>query len=79
MTKISPPASPDVLAIIYQTQFGPQAAMMKLTLSVEQRGSAVVGENVGASLDTVINNSNGINAETTKLWAKVGQQQQTDH
>ncbi|WP_150747516.1 hypothetical protein [Pseudomonas fluorescens] len=46
---------------IYQNQLAIEAAVMELTLWVEQRGSAEIGGNVRGALETIGENAGHIN------------------
>ncbi|POF42492.1 hypothetical protein B0D71_13620 [Pseudomonas laurylsulfativorans] len=52
---------PSLLSKIYQNQLALEAAIMELTLWVEQRGSAEVASNVRGALDTISKNEESIN------------------
>jgi hypothetical protein len=50
----------DVLERIYENQLAIEAALMELTLLVEQQGHAEVGGNVRGALDTIGENAGHI-------------------
>jgi hypothetical protein len=52
---------PSLLFKINQNQLALEAAIMELTLWVEQRGSAEVADNVRGALDTISKNEEFIN------------------
>jgi hypothetical protein len=51
---------PDVLERLYHNQLAIEAAIMELTLLVEQQGHAEVGGNVRGALDTIGENAGHI-------------------
>ncbi|APC14582.1 hypothetical protein BLL42_02095 [Pseudomonas frederiksbergensis] len=66
-------ALPDILERMYENQLALEAALMELTLWVEQRGSAEVGENVRGALHAIGENAGHIKQGLARL--KVTQQQ----
>ncbi|CAN7659861.1 hypothetical protein [Pseudomonas sp. LjRoot263] len=50
----------DVLERIYHNQLALEAAVMELTLQIEQRDSAEAGENIRAALQTIGENAGHI-------------------
>ncbi|MQB16495.1 MULTISPECIES: hypothetical protein [Pseudomonas] len=60
----------DVLERIYHNQLALEAALMELTLRIEQQGSPEVGENVRGALDTLGENAGHIKQGLAKLRAK---------
>jgi len=58
---------PDVLARIYHNQLALEAAVMELTLWVEQRDSAEVAGNVRGALETIGENAGHINQDLARL------------
>lgn len=64
---------PDLLERMYENQLALEAALMELTLWVEQRGSAEVGENVRGALQAIDENAGHIKQGLARL--KVSQQQ----
>jgi len=52
---------PSLLSKINQNQLALEAAIMELTLWVEQRGSAEVAGNIRSALDTISKNEEFIN------------------
>lgn len=52
---------PDVLVRMYENQLAIEAALMELTLLVEQQGHGEVGGNVRGALDTIGENAGHIN------------------
>ncbi|EXF95823.1 hypothetical protein HK44_020825 [Pseudomonas fluorescens HK44] len=58
---------PDVLERIYDNQLALEAAVMELTLWVEQRGSQEVGDNVRGALEAVGENAGHIKQGLAKL------------
>nr|WP_310062860.1 hypothetical protein [Pseudomonas synxantha] len=58
-----------MLSKIYQNQLALEAAIMELTLWVEQRGSAEVAGNVRGALDTISKNEEFINMSLAVLIA----------
>lgn len=57
----------DVLERIYHNQLALEAAIMELTLRVEQEGSADVGENVRGTLMTIDENAGHIKQGLARL------------
>lgn len=51
---------PDVLERLYVNQLALEAAVMELTLRVEQQGSAEVGENIRGALEVIGENAGHI-------------------
>lgn len=60
---------PSLLFKINQNQLALEAAIMELTLWVEQRGSAEVAANVRGALDTISKNEEFINMTLAVLMA----------
>jgi len=60
---------PSLLFNINQNQLALEAAIMELTLWVEQRGSGEVGGNVRSALDTIRTNEEFINLTLAVLMA----------
>jgi hypothetical protein len=60
---------PSLLLKMNQNQLALEAAIMELTLWVEQRGSADVAENVRGALDTISKNEEFINISLGVLMA----------
>lgn len=60
---------PSLLFKINQNQLALEAAIMELTLWVEQRGSAEVADNVRGALDTISKNEEFINMTLAVLMA----------
>jgi hypothetical protein len=60
---------PPLISKIYQNQLALEAAIMELTLWVEQRGSAEVAGNVLGALDTISKNEEFINMSLAVLIA----------
>jgi hypothetical protein len=60
---------PTLLFKINENQLALEAAIMELTLWVEQRGSAEVAVNVRGALDTISNNEDFINLTLAVLMA----------
>jgi hypothetical protein len=58
---------PDVLSRIYHNQLALEAAIMELTLLVEQQGSAEQGENIRMSLETIGENAGYIKQGIARL------------
>lgn len=58
---------PDVLERIYHNQLALEAAIMELTLWVEQRDSSEVGDNVRGALEAVGDNAGHIKQGLAKL------------
>ncbi|MHC8299029.1 hypothetical protein [Pseudomonas sp. ZS1P83] len=58
---------PDVLQRIYHNQLALEAAIMELTLWVEQRGSEEAGENVRAALEALGENEGHIKQGLARL------------
>ncbi|WP_238346553.1 hypothetical protein [Pseudomonas paralactis] len=63
----SPYSLPDMLERIYQNQVALEAATMELTLWVERRGSADVGENVREVLRVIGDNAGHIKQGLARL------------
>jgi len=57
----------DVLERMYTNQLALEAAMMELTLNVEQQGASQVGENVRGALQTIGENAGHIRQGLAKL------------
>ncbi|KOY02173.1 hypothetical protein [Pseudomonas nunensis] len=57
----------DVLERIYTNQLALEAALMELTLRVEQEGSPEVGENIRRALETIGENAGHIKQGLAKL------------
>ena len=57
----------DVLTRIYDNQLALEAAVMELTLWVEQRGSADIGGNVRGALDAIGENAGHIKQGLARL------------
>lgn len=57
----------DVLERLYTNQLALEAALMELTLHVEQQGSSEVGNKVRGSLDTIGENAGHIKQGLAKL------------
>jgi hypothetical protein len=60
---------PSLLFKINQNQLALEAAIMELTLWVEQRGSAEVAGNVRGALDTISRNEEFVNMTLAVLMA----------
>lgn len=60
---------PSLLYKINQNQLALEAAIMELTLWVEQRGSGEVGGNVRGALETISKNEDFINMTLAVLMA----------
>lgn len=60
-------ALPDLLERMYENQLALEAALMELTLWVEQRGSADVGENVRGALHAIGENAGYIKQGLARL------------
>jgi len=60
----------DVLERIYQNQLGLEAALMELTLHVEQQGFTEVGDNVRGALWVIGENAGHIKQGLAKLRSK---------
>lgn len=58
---------PEVLARIYHNQMALEAAVMELTLWVENQGSAEVGENVRGALEAIGENAGYIKQGLARL------------
>lgn len=58
---------PDVLERIYENQLALEAAIMELTLWVEQNASPVVGENIRGALEAIGENAGHIKQGLAKL------------
>jgi len=65
----NPDQLPSLLFKINQNQLALEAAIMELTLWVEQRGSAEVADNVRGALDTISKNEEFINMTLAVLLA----------
>lgn len=57
----------DVLERMYANQLALEAALMELTLHVEQQGSSTVGNNIRGALDTIGENAGHIKQGLAKL------------
>ncbi|PFG58873.1 hypothetical protein DM05_3538 [Pseudomonas poae] len=57
----------DVLERMYTNQLALEAALMELTLHVEQQGSSKVGNNIRGALDTIGENAGHIKQGLAKL------------
>lgn len=57
----------DALERMYTNQLAIEAALMELTLHVEQQGESDVGENVGGALQTIGENAGHIKQGLAKL------------
>jgi len=57
----------DVLERMYTNQLALEAALMELTLHLEQQGSSEVGNNVRGALDTIAENAGHIKQGFAKL------------
>lgn len=57
----------DVLERMYENQLALEAALMELTLSVEQNGSTEAAENIRGALETIGNNVGHINQGLARL------------
>ena len=60
---------PSLLAKLYQNQLTLEAAIMELTLWVEQRGSAEIAGNVRGALDTISKNKEFVNMTLAVLMS----------
>lgn len=58
---------PDVLERLYENQLALEAAVMELTLRVEQQGSAEVGSNIRGALETIGENAGHIKQGLARL------------
>jgi hypothetical protein len=58
---------PDVLERMYHNQLALEAALMELTLLVENQGHAEVGNNIRATLDAIGENAGHINQGLARL------------
>ncbi len=58
---------PDVLERMYHNQLALEAALMELTLWIEQRGSAEVGGNVRGALEAIGENAGHIKQGLARL------------
>jgi len=58
---------PEVIERIYSNQLALEAALMELTLYVEQQGARDVGENVRGALQTIGENAGYIRQGVAKL------------
>lgn len=61
---------PDVLERIYDNQLALEAAIMELTLWVEQSASSEVGDNIRGALEAIGENAGHIKQGLAKLKAK---------
>ncbi|AUO47160.1 MULTISPECIES: hypothetical protein [Pseudomonas] len=61
---------PDVLDRIYHNQLALEAAVMELTLWVEQQGCSVVGNNVRGALEEIGENAGHIKQGLARLKSK---------
>ena len=50
----------DLMERLYQNQLALEAAVMELTLGIERRGEAVLGDNVRGALQTIAENEGHI-------------------
>ena len=57
----------DVLERMYTNQLALEAALMELTLHVEQQGSSKAGNNIRGALDTIGENAGHIKQGLAKL------------
>ena len=57
----------DVLERMYSNQLALEAALMALTMHLEQQGSSEVGSNVRGTLDTIGENADHIKQGLAKL------------
>ena len=57
----------DVLERMYTNQMAQEAALMELTLHVEQQGASEVGSNIRGALDTIGENAGHIKQGLAKL------------
>ncbi|MBJ2283203.1 hypothetical protein JFT66_03525 [Pseudomonas sp. MF6755] len=57
----------DVLERMYENQLALEAAVMELTLRLEQQGSVEVGENVRGALDAIGENAGHIKQGLARL------------
>ncbi|MFP3497625.1 hypothetical protein SB759_25710 [Pseudomonas sp. SIMBA_059] len=57
----------DVLERMYENQLALEAALMEITLCIEQQGSVEVGENVRGALQTVGENAGNIKQGSARL------------
>jgi len=57
----------DVLERMYENQLALEAALMELTLCIEQQGSVKVGENVSGTLETIGENAGNIKQGLARL------------
>lgn len=62
----------DVLERMYTNQLALEAALMELTLHVEQQGSSEIGNNVRGALDTIGENAGHIKQGLAKLKGSSG-------
>ncbi|MFJ2362498.1 hypothetical protein ACIPIN_02060 [Pseudomonas sp. NPDC087697] len=60
-------AHPDILEKMYENQLTLEAALMEITLWVEQRGSADVGDNVRGALHAIGENAGHIKQGLARL------------
>ncbi|CAH0127024.1 hypothetical protein [Pseudomonas carnis] len=57
----------DVLERLYENQLALEAAVMELTLHVEQQGTVAAGENVRSALDSIGENAGHIKQGLARL------------
>jgi len=57
----------DVLERMYENQLALEAAVMEITLFLEEQGSAEVGENVRGALETIAENGGHIKQGLARL------------
>ncbi|WP_226477002.1 hypothetical protein [Pseudomonas sp. MWU16-30323] len=57
----------DVLERIYENQLALEAAVMELTLRLEEQGSVVTGDNVRGTLETIGENAGHIKQGLARL------------
>ena len=57
----------DVLERMYTNQLALEAALMELTLHVEEQGSSEIGNNVRGALDTISENAGYIKQGLAKI------------
>ncbi len=62
----------DVLERMYTNQLALEAALMELTLHIEQQGSSEIGNNVRGALDTIGENAGYIKQGLAKLKGSSG-------
>jgi hypothetical protein len=58
---------PDVLERIYENQLALEAAIMELTLLVEEQGAQEVGGNIRGALETMVENAGHIKQGLARL------------